>query len=118
MQATNATDVKPPLILRRLMFTLAAYLIFMQAADGLSTHMALATGLAEEKNTLLVSMAVMMQCPVTTVVFAAKLVTAVLFAVAMVKTTPNWWTVAALVVLSGYVTYIVAMNFFWAWILG
>lgn len=98
------------------MLALTILLIVLQAADGLSTHMALSTGMAEEKNALLVSIAALLGWSVAMTVLAAKFVTAALFAWGMVKTKANWWTVAALALLACYVTYIVTMNFYWAWL--
>lgn len=94
------------------------YLIALQVADGISTHLALRTGLAEEKNQLLLSISQLLDVPVIGVVAAAKVVCAAFFAAAVSRTQPTATNVAILGGLAIYVTHVVAMNFYWAHILG
>ncbi len=104
--------------LRRAMLGLCLALIVLQAGDAISTHMALATGHAEEKNELLLSIASMLNWSVMDTVFAAKVVTGGLFGVAMIKAKPNKTNVICLALLVAYFVHIVSMNFYWALTLG
>ena len=100
------------------MLGLCLLLIALQAADGLSTHLAIATGKAEEQNELLLALAHMLGWSVIDTVFAAKIVTSVIFGIAMLKTRATPTLIAILALLTIYVGYVVAMNFYWAWHLG
>ena len=109
---------QPSSPLRQVMLGLCLLLIVLQAADGLSTHLAIATGKAEEQNELLLALAHMLGWSVIDTVFAAKIVTSAIFGVAMLKTKATPMLVVILALLAVYVGYIVAMNFYWAWHLG
>lgn len=106
--------ISPTPWLNRAMFGLCLALIALQAADGFSTHSALATGLAEEKNELLLTMARTLGWPVIETVFAAKILTGGFFGVAVLKTKATLPVVVALALLTAYMLRIVAMNFYWA----
>lgn len=107
-----------PVWLRRAMLGLCLALIVLQAGDAISTHLALATGHAEEKNDLLVTLASLLNWSVIETVFAAKIITAGLFGVAMIKAKPTIPTVICLAMLVLYFAHIVSMNFYWALRLG
>ena len=100
------------------MLGLCLLLIALQAADGLSTHLAIATGKAEEQNELLLALAHMLGWSVIDTVFVSFIVTSAIFGVAMLKTKATPMLVVILALLAVYVGYIVAMNFYWAWHLG
>lgn len=118
MQIPIDQTAQPSLWLRRIMLGLCVLLIALQAADGLSTHLALATGKAEEQNELLLSLARVLGWPVMNVVFAAKVVTSLIFGLAMLRTKATPLMVVTLALLTAYVGHIVVMNFYWAWHLG
>lgn len=115
---TPPTQEASPIWLRRAMLGLCLALIVLQAGDALSTHLALATGHAEEKNELLLSIASMLNWSVMDTVFAAKILTGGLFGVAMIKAKPSVPSVICLAMLVAYFVHIVSMNFYWAFTLG
>jgi hypothetical protein len=111
-----ATSASP--LVRKSMMWLCLVLIALQAADGISTQLALSTGQAEEQNEFLLMISNWLGWPVIETVFAAKIVTAGVFGWAMLKTEPSPMIVGILTTLTLYVGSIVAMNFYWAWTLG
>ena len=99
------------------MMGLCLALIVLQAADGYSTHLALATGRATEQNDLIVSLAHLFHLPVIEMVFVAKFVTCGIFGATMVQGKATPMGVIALLLLAAYLGQIVVTNFYWAWTL-
>jgi hypothetical protein len=118
MTVTINQPAETSLWLRRIMVGLCVVLIALQAADGLSTHLALSTGHAEEQNELLLAIARFLGWRVIDTVFAAKILTGGVFGIAMLKTKASLTIVVILSILTTYVGWIVALNFYWAWTLG
>lgn len=114
-------SIEPPTAvapwLRRSMLALCCLLIALQAADGLSTHLALSTGLAEEKNEFILTIARTLEWPVIETVFAAKILTGGIFGIAMLKTKASIPIVVILAILAAYLCKTVLLNFYWAWLL-
>lgn len=113
--ATRHTE--PITRLQRVRVALAFYLIAMQAADGLSTYLALSTGRAREQNELLLTISQALDWSVISTVLAAKALTAWLFWLTIRNRKATLAGVCAMAGLAAYVSHIVAMNFYWAWVL-
>ena len=103
--------------LRKAMLVLCILLIALQFGDGLSTHLAISTGRAEEQNGLLLSISQFLSWSIIETVFAAKILTGSIFGVAMLRTKPTPLLILILTVLTVYVGRIVATNFYLAWVL-
>jgi hypothetical protein len=101
--------------LGRLIAGLFLFLIALQAADALSTHLALATGKAQENNHLLLLISDAIFWPVIETVFVAKILSSGIFGVAILKTKASWPAAIVLALLAVYFLYVVGLNFFWAW---
>jgi Mg/Co/Ni transporter MgtE len=84
--------------------------ILLQAADAVSTYLALATGKAQENNFLLVGLAETSGATINSVVLISKIVLACLFFVAMRKTKPTRPVLAALIGVAAFYLLIVAQN--------
>lgn len=100
--------------LRQSMVILCLAMIALQAGDAISTHVALATGLAEEKNQLLLAITHALAWPIMQTVFVAKILTAALFALAIIKAKPSLGSLLSLGGIVMYFVYIVSTNFHWA----
>lgn len=118
MRTLTQHDATASPFVRKAMICLCLGLIGLQAADGVSTQLALSTGHAEEQNEVLLMLAAWLGWPVIETVFAAKIVTAGLFGWAMIRTKPSPLLVGVLMALTLYLGAIVGMNFYWAWTLG
>ena len=94
-----------------------ALTLFEQAADGLSTYLALSTGRAREQNELLLTISQALDWSVISTVLAAKALTAWLFWLTIRNRKATLAGVCAMAGLAAYISHIVAMNFYWAWVL-
>lgn len=114
----SAPADKPPLPrIQKVMVGLCLALIVLQAADGLSTHLALSTGLAQENNELLIALSKALGWPIMQTVMAAKILVGGFFGISIIKTSATPFGVGILAVLAVYFGYIVGMNFYLAWVL-
>jgi len=84
--------------------------IALQAADAVSTYLALATGIATENNFLLVGLAKTSGATINSAVLVSKIVVSCLFFIAMRKTKPTRLALAALAGVVVFYLVIVAQN--------
>lgn len=84
--------------------------IALQAADAVSTYLALATGKAQENNFLLVGLAKTSGTTINSAVLVSKIVVSCLFFIAMRKTKPTRPVLAALIGVVVFYSVVVSQN--------
>lgn len=97
--------------------TFYLWVVALQGADLVSTYAAFSTGLAVEKNQLLVQAADRSGLTIEAVVLLSKWIVVVVFALAYRQTKDNYFDRLLMLGLIVFYLYVCATNFFWAFYL-